>query len=62
MVLKLKKSNLRRGVTLLEIVVVLVIVATGAALAVPKLQKGAAQRRADSAIDFALNIPLCSTV
>lgn len=48
-----------RGVSLLEMILVLVIMATGAALAIPQLQKGAAQRRADSAIETLRTISHC---
>ena len=53
-----KKISLA-GLTLLEIVVVLVIMATGAALAIPRIQEGVAQRRADSAIETLRSMSHC---
>lgn len=48
-----------RGVTLLEIIVTFVIIATTAAMAIPNLEKGAAKKRADQAIAALRKISYC---
>ena len=40
----------KNGLTLLELIVVVIIIAIGASLALPNFRKGADQKRADSAI------------
>lgn len=47
------------GLTLLEMILTMVIIATGAALAIPKIQAGIEQRKADSAIETLRTMSHC---
>jgi prepilin-type N-terminal cleavage/methylation domain-containing protein len=50
---------MRKGLTLLEVILTMVIIAIGASLAIPNLMKGIEQKRADSAIETLRTISHC---